>query len=126
METNLQHCFSINLWCGVLQDQLIGPFVFPGRLTGAVYLQFLQEELSQLFGDVPLAVRYRMVFQHDGASSHFSRAVVEHLNVHFPERCVGRGSMHPWSPRSPNLSPLDYCIWGWMKDIVYQKEGTDM
>jgi hypothetical protein len=26
---------------------LIGPFIFPGRLTGAVYLQFLQEELPQ-------------------------------------------------------------------------------
>jgi hypothetical protein len=38
METNFQHRFSINLWCGVLHDQLIGPFVFPGRLTGAVYL----------------------------------------------------------------------------------------
>jgi hypothetical protein len=45
METNFQHCFSINLWCGVLHDQLISSFVFPGCLTDAVYLQFLQEEL---------------------------------------------------------------------------------
>jgi hypothetical protein len=42
METNFQHRFSISLWCGVLHDQLIGPFIFPGRLTGAIYLQFLQ------------------------------------------------------------------------------------
>jgi hypothetical protein len=31
--------------------------------------------------------------------------------------------MHPWPPRSPGLSPLDYCIWGWMKDIVYQRKA---
>jgi hypothetical protein len=31
--------------------------------------------------------------------------------------------MHPWPPRSPDLSPLDYCIWGWMKDIVYQSKA---
>jgi hypothetical protein len=68
IETNFQRRFIINLWCGVLHDQLIGPFVFPGRLTGAVYLQFLQEELQQLPEDVPLAVRYRMMFQHDGTS----------------------------------------------------------
>jgi hypothetical protein len=28
-----------------------------------------------------------------------------------------------WPPRSPDLSPLDYCIWGWMKDIVYQRKA---
>jgi len=21
--------------------------------------------------------------------------------------------------RSPDLSPLDYCVWGWMKELVY-------
>jgi hypothetical protein len=89
METNFQHRFSINLWCGVLHDQLISQFVFPGRLTGAVYLQFLQEELLQLLEDVPLAVRYRMVLQHDGVPPHVNCAVVEHLSVHFPERWVG-------------------------------------
>jgi hypothetical protein len=95
METNFQHHFSINLWCDVLHYQLIDSFVFPRCLTGAVYLQFLQEELLQLLEDVPLAVRYRMMYQHDGAHPHFNRAVVEHLNVHFPERWVGQGSMHP-------------------------------
>jgi hypothetical protein len=83
MESNFQHRFSITLWCGVLHDHLISPFVFLGRLIGAVNLQFLQEELPQLLEDVPLAMRYRMVFQHDG-TPHFNRAVVEHLNVHFP------------------------------------------
>jgi hypothetical protein len=84
METNFQHHFSFNLWSGVLHGQLINPFIFPGRLTGAVYLQFLQEELLQLLEDVPLAVRYRMVLP-----PHFNHAVVEHLNVHFSERWIG-------------------------------------
>ena len=26
----------------------------------------------------------------------------------------------PWPARSLDLTPLDYCLWGWMKDIVYQ------
>jgi hypothetical protein len=80
-------------------------------------------ELPQLLEDIPLAVRYRMVFQHDVAPPNFNRAVVEHLNVHFPERCVGRSNMHPCPPRSPDLSLLDYCMWGRMKDIVYQRKA---
>jgi hypothetical protein len=31
-----QHQFSINVWVGILGDQLLGPVVLPNRLTGAV------------------------------------------------------------------------------------------
>ncbi|KAJ8897319.1 hypothetical protein PR048_002665 [Dryococelus australis] len=107
-----QHRISINVWCGVLHDQLIGPFIFSGRLIGVVNLQILHGELPLLREDIPLAVRRRMIFQHDGAPPLLHRAVVGHLNVHFPEGWRGRGGFHPWPPRSP---------WGWMKDIVYLK-----
>jgi len=45
--------FSVNVWCAVLDDQLIGPFILEGRLTGEAYLRVLQEELSRLLEDVP-------------------------------------------------------------------------
>jgi len=45
VESNFQLRFSVNVWCAVLDDQLIGPFILEGRLTGEAYLQFLQEEL---------------------------------------------------------------------------------
>ena len=25
-----------------------------------------------------------------------------------------------WPPRSPDLTPLDFCLWGWLKDEVYK------
>ncbi|KAJ8874716.1 hypothetical protein PR048_025582 [Dryococelus australis] len=50
----------INVWCGVLHDQMILPFSFPGRLTGVVYLPFLQEELLLLLENNALAVRRRI------------------------------------------------------------------
>ena len=66
-----------------------------------------------------------MYFHHDGAPPHFSREVRNFLNYHFPERLIGRGGPHNWPTRSPDLSPLDYCVWGWMKDPVYSvKVGT--
>jgi hypothetical protein len=41
----VSNAHSCNVWCAVLDDQLIGPFVLDGRLTGEAYLRFLQEEL---------------------------------------------------------------------------------
>ena len=60
-----------------------------------------------------------MYFQRDGAPPHLSREVRNLLNCRFPGRCIGRGGPHNWSASSPDLSPLDYCVWGWMKELVY-------
>jgi len=42
------------VWCGVIGDQMIGPYIFPQCLTGDVYANFLQGELPALLEDVPL------------------------------------------------------------------------
>ncbi|PNF39961.1 hypothetical protein B7P43_G15951 [Cryptotermes secundus] len=60
-----------------------------------------------------------MYFQHDGVPPHFSRTVAAHLDRHFPQQWIGHGGCNAWPPRSPDLTPLGYCIWGWM-DIVYR------
>jgi len=54
VESIFQLRFSVSLWCAVLDDQLIGPFILEGCLTGEAYLNFLQEELPRLLEDVPL------------------------------------------------------------------------
>jgi hypothetical protein len=55
---------------------------------------------------------------HDGAPAHFVRAVRRHLTRRYGERWMGRGGPVPWPPRSPVL-PLDYCVWGHVKSLVY-------
>ena len=85
VERNSQHRFSVNVWCSVLDSQLIGPTVLPNRLTGGVYVYFLQNELPLLWEEVPLAKRMRMIFQYVGASAHYSCLLTHHLNLTFPE-----------------------------------------
>jgi len=66
-----------------------------------------------------------MYFEHNGASPHFSREVRNFLNYRFPARWIEGGGPHNWPARSPKLSPMDYCVWGWMKEPVYSvKVGT--
>jgi len=118
--THFQRRFSVNLWCGVLGNRLIGPFVFDNNLTGNTYEAFLRNELSGLLENIPLMIRSQMYFQHDGAPPHYTRHVREYLNECFPNRWFGRGGSVAWPPRSPDLTPLDYYLWGHMKTLVYE------
>ena len=47
VETNFQHRFSINVWCGMIDDMLIGPVILDNHMTGWNYLDFMQNGLSE-------------------------------------------------------------------------------
>jgi hypothetical protein len=59
-----------------------------------------------------VAKSMRMVFQHDEAPAYYSRLVTHHLNLTFPERWIGRGGHVQWPPRSSDLTPIDFYLWG--------------
>jgi len=64
-ETNFQTQFSVNVWCGIINDMLIGPVIVEDRMTGDSYLHFLQNDLPEQLEDVPLDTRRHMYLQHD-------------------------------------------------------------
>ena len=80
----------MNVWCGVLGNKLIGPFVFDDNLTGNTYEAFLWNQLPSLLEDIPL-IMSQMYFQHDGAPPHYTRHMREYLNEFFPNCWLGRG-----------------------------------
>jgi hypothetical protein len=41
-------------------------------------------------------------------------------------RWIGRGGRIAWPPRSPDLTPLDFFLWGYVKNIVYQVKINDL
>jgi len=51
--------YTFSVWCAVLDDQMIGPFIFEVRLRH-VYLRIVREELPQLLEDVPVNKRRRL------------------------------------------------------------------
>ncbi|GFV38957.1 DUF4817 domain-containing protein [Trichonephila clavipes] len=79
-----QDRFLVNVWAGILGDHLIGPYILPDRLTGPRYLIFLEQVLPQLLDSahVTAATRTSMWFQQDGAPTHFSISVRNHLMQH--------------------------------------------
>lgn len=124
VESCFQHRFSINVWCGIIDNHLVGPFIFEGRLTGNEYLMFLQNNLPELLENLPLITRQQLIFQQDGAPIHFARGVRNYLNATFGNNWIGREGPINWPPRSPDLTPMDYYVWGHMKSIVYAEKVT--
>ena len=48
------------------------------------------------------------------------------LDATFPNRWIGRESQTPWPPRSPDITPLDFFLWGYVKDKVFSTPVPDI
>lgn len=113
------------MWAGVIGRTLIGPHILPDTLNGQNYLEFLQCDLPELLYDaeVPILDTDReIIFQQDGCPAHWTLNVREHLNNCFPESWIGRDGPIPWPARSPDLTPVDFFVWGRAKELVYTTE----
>lgn len=115
---NYQHRFSVNVWAGIVNSTLLGP-IFLDRLNGESYEEFLTETLPSLEEEIPLADLRGMYFQQDGAPAHYARRVRDLLDNKYPGRWIGRGGPRAWPPRSPDITPLDFYLWGHVKTLVY-------
>jgi hypothetical protein len=109
-EHNFQRKLSLNMWAGIINGHLLGPHIMPRRLNGVEYLNFLDNVLYELSEDLPLAVRERIWYLHDGAPCHYPLIVREWLNNNFPERWIGRNGPVAWPPRSPDLNSCDIFV----------------
>ncbi|CAF4890265.1 unnamed protein product [Pieris macdunnoughi] len=58
-------------------------------------------------------------FQQDGATCHTSNASLAAVNETFAGKLISRRGDIAWPPRSPDLTPPDFLIWGYLKSKVY-------
>ncbi|GFS51402.1 transposable element Tc3 transposase [Trichonephila clavipes] len=58
-------------------------------------------------------------FQQDGATCHTARATIDLLKDTFGDRLISRFGPVNWPPRSCDLTPLDYFLWGYVKSLVH-------
>lgn len=91
-------------------------FVEPeAKVNGEYYreqiLRVMLPECAQLAG----ADGY--TFQQDGARAHTARDTIAFLEERVPDL------LEPtmWPPNSPDLNPMDYCIWGVLQSMVYRQ-----
>jgi len=78
----------------------------------AAYMEIFNTFVNQL-DDEKLSIGY---FQQDGATSHTSHTSMAEVQSFFDDRVVSKGL---WPPLSPDLTPPDYFLWGYLKGRVY-------
>ena len=125
-EVRTQIRYSVNVWCGILDDRILGPFFIPGNLNAQTYLHFLQTNLEEYLDNLPLRnLRDLQYFQQDGCPAHNALIVADYLDLRFPNSWIGTRGPVAWPPRSPCLNPLDYFLWGCLKNKVYETPVPD-
>lgn len=102
-------------------QNLIGPYVTTGNAdqhTYHLYLLKLVYELRQLLR-MNLKL-YDPIFMHDDSPLHENEAKL--LDEEFSNYWIGPGSKHgEWPWLSPDMNPLCFFLWGFIKSKVYEK-----
>ncbi|GFW78159.1 transposable element Tc3 transposase [Trichonephila clavipes] len=116
VETPL-HPEKLTVWCALWAGGIIGPYFFKndechnvtvnGDRYRAMITNFFIPELNN--HDVQ-----ELWFQQDGATCHTARATVNLLKDTFGDRLISRFGPVNWPPRSCDLTPLDYFLWGYV------------
>ncbi|GBN48540.1 hypothetical protein AVEN_14165-1 [Araneus ventricosus] len=68
----------------------------------------------------------RVIFQQNGAPPYYGNIVREFLDTTFPQLWIGRGAVMAWPSRSPDITPLDFYLWGYVKQHVYSERINDI
>lgn len=118
-QVNRQERFGFNCWVGIIGERIVGPIFFRYQLTGERYLDLLQNDIEEGLDNLPLETLRTLYFQQDGAPPHNSRAVTQFLNNKYGQRLISTNGPVQWPPRSPDLTPLDFFLWGTLKNKVY-------
>jgi len=69
-------------------------------------------------------MKTEVFYQQDGAPPQYHRDVRAFLDENLKGHWIGRRGTFEFPPRSPDLTPLDFYLWGTLKDVVYRKRPT--
>ncbi len=116
------HPQRVTVWCGFWAGGVIGPHFFENEagetvtVNGVRYRDMITNFLWPQLDGMDLE---DMWFQQDGATCHTASETMALLQSKFPGRIISRNSEVNWPPRSCDLTPLDYFLWGYVKGKVY-------
>lgn len=122
---------KLTVWIGLCGNgQLIGPFFFDRNIDGLEYLRMINNnvvpQLQQHFQRQIDGTFRNLWWVQDGAPAHRLIAVRDRLRELFGQRVVALYHNVEWPPRSPDLTPCDFFLWGYLKSKVYTTPPIDL
>ena len=118
---------KINVWAGLCGNgTIIGPFFFYVNINSQTYLNVINEEIVprmqmhfqfDVLGDVMFPDLWW--FQ-DGAGCHPHAGFTARLSALCGANVVALRRQVEWPARSPDPTPCDFFLWGYLKSRVYK------
>lgn len=125
------HSPKVTVWAAMSSRGIIGPYFFEdarGRVltvNSERYVKMLDDFLLPKLQNFP-GYNQRTWFQQDGATSHTSNVSLPRVREIFPGKLISRRGDINWPPRSPDLTPMDFFLWGYLKSKVYVNKPTSL
>lgn len=104
------HPIKIGVWIAMSRRRIIGPIFFEDTITADRYITILNRFINELHDD-ELRQGY---FQHDNAPAHTALRTRQYLQQFYDDRIIA------FPPRSPDLTALDYFLFGYLKNTIYR------
>lgn len=118
------HSPKVTVWAAMSAHGIIGPFFFEdanhrtvtvnSERYRAMLENFLEPELQNFAG-----FNQNTWFQQDGATAHTANLSMQVVQRMFPEKVISKNGDINWPPRSPDLTVMDFFLWGFLKAKVY-------
>lgn len=129
-EEKTLHSQHVTAWAAMSSSGIIGPYFFEERgetttVSTDRYLGILDNKF------IPELTRRgyntsETWFQQDGAAPHTATDALNWLDTHFGDNVISLKTLIEWPPHSPDLNPLDFFLWGHLKEHVYSPPPTDL
>ncbi|GFY31176.1 uncharacterized protein TNCV_751391 [Trichonephila clavipes] len=116
------HPEKLTVWCALRAGRIIGPYFFKNdeghnvTVNGDRYRAMITNFFIPALNNHDIQ---ELWFQQDGATCHTACATIGFVKDTFGDRLISRFGPVNWPPRSCDLSPLDYFLWGYVKSLVY-------
>ena len=115
-------------WCALSSHGIIRPYWFEDDDGNAVTVN--QENYRNVIKKFTACLLRRhfdlkkLWFQQDGAKPHTAVETRKLLSEKFEDSLIFLKAFHIWAPHSPDLSPLDFFLWGYAKDNYKNKPSS--
>ena len=111
---------KLMVWCGFTANLFIGPYFFEESVNAESYQKMIAEFV------IPELKSHRKynttIFMQDGATPHTCSSTKAFLQQRFNERVISRGHDFAWPSYSPDLNPLDFALWGHIKQQLFSHQ----
>ena len=117
------HSPWVTVWCAVSRLGVVGPYFSKEggetvTVTSYRYCEMLENFLRPRLEEFDDSEDFW--FQQDGDTAHTARRSLGILREMFPSRLISLWGDIGWPARSPDLTPCDFFLWGYLKAKVYK------